>query len=242
MGVQTASPSDPDNREKSDAIPHSDALANKAIVGAIVGALTRGGASRNVTISQGMGAIPRRDVQMTTRGKTVKLPAETVVVFRLEKPLRAGVPDKGFSRNGRHFHAGFGTTPGNSAAYDAGLRSGRQDRQRSGPNDRQKAYWNGAETPDFQAGYERGLAETPVAADGASRIQIGADHYIRWNGPPASQVYVRVDNRKRLFSVDESGVQPAPWIRPGHKYLFTLVDRNGKEIARDENDLRVRRK
>jgi hypothetical protein len=50
-----------------------------------------------------------------------------------------------------------------------------------------------------------------------------------------------VDNRKRLFSADESGAQPAPWIRHGHKYVFTLVDQNGKEIARDENDLRVRR-
>jgi hypothetical protein len=217
-----------------------DAPADQAVVGVLVGALTWGG-SRNVMINSDLSVIPRIDVQMAARGSAVKLPPQTVVVFRLDKPLRAGVADTGFSRNGRHFHAGFGATSGNTRAFDAGLAAGRNDRQRNLTSGRHTGSWSGVEQSEYQAGYDRGFNETPVGAGAANRIQIGADHTIRWNGPPASQVYVRVDNRKRLFSADESGAQPAPWIRHGHKYVFTLVDQNGKEIARDENDLRVRR-
>lgn len=218
---------------------HADA-AKPALVGVIVGALSW--SSSGAEIIGAPGAVPRRDVQLATRGKTVKLPAGTLVIFRLEQPLRHGVSDPGFSRNGRHYHTGYGTVADNSSAYEAGMKAGRLDRQRQGATKQPTRAWNGSAPDEYQAGYHRGFNETPAGTGGANTIQIGADNYIRWNGPPASQVYVKVDSERRLFSVDVSGTQPAPWIRFGHKYVFMLVDQNGKEIARDETDLRMRGK
>jgi hypothetical protein len=52
------------------------------IIGAIVGAI-KGGESR---------------------GRTVRVPRDSVVSFRLERPLNVGVPDRGYDRNGWHYH------------------------------------------------------------------------------------------------------------------------------------------
>jgi hypothetical protein len=53
-----------------------------SIVGAIVGAI-RGGQAR---------------------GRAVRIPRNSVVSFRLERPLDVGVPDRGVTRDGRHYH------------------------------------------------------------------------------------------------------------------------------------------
>jgi hypothetical protein len=39
-----------------------------------------------------------------TRGKSVKVPAESLLTFRLEQPLAVGAPDQGYTRGGRHYH------------------------------------------------------------------------------------------------------------------------------------------
>jgi len=39
-----------------------------------------------------------------TRGRTVKVPRDTVVTFRLQRPLDIGVADRGRDRDGRHYH------------------------------------------------------------------------------------------------------------------------------------------
>ncbi|HEX4998595.1 MAG TPA: hypothetical protein VFY29_10220 [Terriglobia bacterium] len=242
MAVQTESNA-PDSGAQGIANekPGADqpAGSDSALVGAIVGAFTWGGGGAE--IRQASTGIVRRDLRLSTRGEAVKLPAGTVVVFRLKKSLHAGVPDVGFSRNGQHFHRGFGSVAGNSDAYEAGLRAGREDKRR-GAAEQQKTVWSHSLVTDYEAGYARGFAETPVQVNAPNTIQIGADHFIRWNGPAASQVFVKIDGDKTLFSVADSGVQPAPWIRYGHKYVFTLVDEKGKEIARDEHDLRPNRK
>jgi len=55
---------------------------DNSIVGAIVGAINGG----------------------QVRGRTVRIPRDTVVTFRLERPLDMGVADRGVTRDGRHYH------------------------------------------------------------------------------------------------------------------------------------------
>jgi hypothetical protein len=212
-----------------------------AVIGAIVGAIAGGG--KGAAIGGGVGAAAGAGTQVLTRGKKVYVPSESLVTFRLEQELRVGVADSGFSRNGNHYHSGYGTIAGNSAAYEDGLRAGRADRGREQAFDSKNSRYKGTDLQDYQSGYERGFDESPNrAAAGNGSIRIGADHYVTWKAPAASQVYVQVDDRpRRLFATGASGSQPAPWISYGHKYVFTVEDPNGKEIARDENDLRQNR-
>jgi len=211
-----------------------------AVIGAIIGAVTGGG--KGAAIGAGVGAAGGAGVQVLTRGKNVKVPSESLVTFRLEQPLRTGVADSGFSRNGYHYHQGFGTTAGHTAAYDAGLRDGRSDRTRNRTFNSGTSSYRGADLRDYQTGYERGFDESLAQAQGDTSIRIGADRYITWKAPADSRVYVQVDNNpKQLFASGQSGSEPAPWISSGHRYVFTLETPNGREIARDENDLRRRR-
>jgi len=209
-----------------------------AVIGAIIGAIAGGG--KGAAIGGGVGAAAGAGTQIATRGKNVNVPAETLVTFRLEQRLYTGVNDSGFSRNGSHYHSGYGTTTGNSRAYDAGLQAGRSDRDRNRSFDSGSNQWNGADLRDYQAAYERGYDESrQSASQSAGSIQILADRSVSWRGPAASKVYVEVDNTpRRLFAAGPSGTQAAPWILSGHRYVFILQDANGKEIARDENDLR----
>jgi hypothetical protein len=216
-----------------------------AVIGAIVGAIAGGG--KGAAIGAGVGAAGGAGTQVLTRGKSVSVPSESLVTFRLEQPLRTGVADRGFSRNGWHYHEGYGTTAGNSAPYDAGLQAGREDRARNRAFNARSTRWTGADLRDYQDGYERGFDESPGgtpggAPQGDASIRIGADRYITWRGPEGAKVYVQVDNNPRqLFGAEASGHYPAPWIEYGHRYVFTVTDRNGREVARDVNDLRQRR-
>jgi hypothetical protein len=73
-------------------------------------------------------------------------------------------------------------------------------------------------------------------------IHIGYDKNITWQGPNYASVYVMVDDQApQLFAAGPSGQQAAPWISPGHLYVFVLKDGAGHEIARDQEDLRSRR-
>ena len=212
-----------------------------AVIGAIVGAIAGGG--KGAAIGGGVGAAAGATTQVLTRGKNVSVPPESLVTFRLEQRLNTGVADSGFSRNGYHYHNGYGTKAGDSAAYTAGLEAGRADRDRNRSFNTQTTRWNGADLRDYQEGYERGFDESPRRTQqGSGSISIGPDRYITWKGPAASNVYVQVDDGpKRLFGSGASGNQPAPWIGRGHKYVFTLEDPNGRELAKDVNDLRQNR-
>jgi hypothetical protein len=59
-----------------------DERRNDSVIGGIVGAITGGEA----------------------RGREVRVPRDTVVTFRLQRPLELGAPDRGIDRNGQHFH------------------------------------------------------------------------------------------------------------------------------------------
>ncbi len=55
---------------------------DNSIVGAIVGAINGG----------------------QVRGRAVRVPHDTVVTFRLERALEIGVVDRGYNRDGEHYH------------------------------------------------------------------------------------------------------------------------------------------
>jgi hypothetical protein len=213
-----------------------------AVIGAIIGAIT--GGKDGAAIGGAVGAAGGAGAQVLTRGKSVKVPSESLVTFRLQQPLVTGVVDRGFSRNGIHYHEGFGTAVGNTAAYEAGLGDGRSDRNRNRTFNSQTGKFTGADLREYQEGYERGFDETPRRGQAAaSSVQIGADRYITWSAPSAdTRVYVQVDNNPRqLFASGKSGSQPAPWIRNGHRYVVIVEGPDGREIARDVHDLTTRR-
>lgn len=214
-----------------------------AVIGAIIGAITGGG--KGAAIGAGAGAAGGAGAQVLTRGGSVKVPSESLVTFRLQEPLRTGVADRGFGRNGWHYHPGYGTVEGNTSAYEAGLTAGRADRARGRTFNSRTTAWRGADLREYEDGYERGFDETVVRANAPranAEVRIGADRYIRWRGPQGSKVFVQEDNGPRqLFASGTTGTQEAPWIRYGHQFTFILVDQNGRELARDVQDLRQRR-
>jgi len=78
-------------------------------------------------------------------------------------------------------------------------------------------------------------------SDGRGTVSIGTDKFITWNGPDNSTLYIQVDDEPpSFFASGPSGIQGAPWMMEGHVYTFILVDANGNEIARDQQDRRTR--
>jgi len=94
-----------------------------ALLGTIIGALAGGG--KGAAIGAAVGAAAGAGAQVVTQGRTVDVPAESLLTYRLERDLTLGVADTGFARAGRHYHplnqadagANYGTStivvPGN---------------------------------------------------------------------------------------------------------------------------------
>jgi len=76
-----------------------------AVLGAIIGALAGGG--KGAAIGAGAGAAAGAGTQVLTRGGSVKVPAESLLTFRLAQPLRAGIVDNGYMNNSTHYHPGY---------------------------------------------------------------------------------------------------------------------------------------
>lgn len=76
------------------------AVGGGAILGTIVGAIAGGGkgAAIGAVAGAGVGAA------FATRGRSVNIPAEYLLSFRLERPLVITPPDHGYDREGRHYH------------------------------------------------------------------------------------------------------------------------------------------
>jgi hypothetical protein len=72
-----------------------------ALFGTIIGAVAGGGKGAGIGALAGgaAGAVG----QMATRGKQVRVPAESVLTFQLKQPLELA-PDPGFTRDGQHYH------------------------------------------------------------------------------------------------------------------------------------------
>ena len=74
-----------------------------AVIGTIIGAIAGGG--KGAAIGAIAGGATGVGAETATRGKTVKVPAESVLTFRLNAPLRISTdPDRGSTREGRHYH------------------------------------------------------------------------------------------------------------------------------------------
>jgi hypothetical protein len=77
-------------------------IGGGALLGTVIGAIAGGG--KGAAIGAGVGAAAGAGTQIATHGKTVKVPAESLLTFRLGQDLALGVPDAGFTRNGLHYH------------------------------------------------------------------------------------------------------------------------------------------
>jgi len=208
-----------------------------ALLGAIIGAVAGGG--KGAAIGAGVGAATGAGAQVLTRGKSVHVPSESLLTFRLDQPLRTGFSNTAY-QNGR-----YKPTPSyrNNAAYNAGVQAGRSDADRNLRRDDRTTRWSSSQDKaDYQAGYNDGYngeLNNGSSSYGTSSLQIGRDNNISWQAPTSARVYVQVDNNpSQLFAQAPSGTQSAPWIEPGHVYLFVLRDMNGNELARDRLDTR----
>jgi hypothetical protein len=73
-----------------------------AVLGTISGALAGGG--KGAAIGAVSGAAVGAGTQTLTRGKSVRVAAESVLTFRLERPLQVDIADNGYSRGKQHYH------------------------------------------------------------------------------------------------------------------------------------------
>ena len=76
-------------------------IGGGALLGTIVGAITGGG--KGAAIGAAVGAAAGAGTQIYTHGKSVKVPVESLLTFRLGQDLSFN-QDTGFSRNGVHYH------------------------------------------------------------------------------------------------------------------------------------------
>jgi hypothetical protein len=77
-----------------------------ALFGTIIGAIAGGG--KGAAIGALAGGAAGAGAQTLTRGQVIRIPAETVLSFRLEQPLQIATgrytEDNGYDRNGYHYH------------------------------------------------------------------------------------------------------------------------------------------
>jgi hypothetical protein len=80
-------------------------LGGGAALGAILGAVIGGGKGAAIGAAAGAGA--GATAQIATSGHEVHVPPESLVTFRLDRPLVVGVPDGGYDRDGHHYHRDY---------------------------------------------------------------------------------------------------------------------------------------
>ena len=190
-------------------------------------------------VSAGL-ATPNSGRRVYTRGRSVYVPTNTSLTFRLQQPLRLGFGDT------RRYKPGYNDDYNNSAAFRAGMAAGRSDAERNLTRNPRTSRWSGyQDRRDFEAGYNRAYDDRIRGSFPASpntntaRISIGGDNNVSWQSPVDARVFVQVDNNPvQLFAAGASGNQMASWIQPGHVYVFVMRDMNGNEIARHQLDLR----
>jgi hypothetical protein len=73
-----------------------------ALIGSVIGAIAGGGKGAAIGAATGAGAGAVG--QTVTKGKSVKVPSESLLTFRLDRALTTGSADSGYDRNGRHYH------------------------------------------------------------------------------------------------------------------------------------------
>jgi hypothetical protein len=77
-------------------------VGGTAVVGTLLGALAGGG--RGAAIGALAGAGAGAGAETLTRGRSINIPAETVLTFELTQTLPINDRDAGIDRNGHHYH------------------------------------------------------------------------------------------------------------------------------------------
>lgn len=77
-------------------------IGGGALLGTVIGAIAGGG--KGAAIGAAVGAAAGAGAQIYTHGRTINVPAESLLTFRLGQDLALGVDDTGFTRDGSHFH------------------------------------------------------------------------------------------------------------------------------------------
>jgi hypothetical protein len=81
-----------------------EVIGGGAVLGTLIGAIAGGGKGAVIGAAAGAVAGAAASGELITQGRTVRVPRGALLTFRLERPLDVGVPDDGYSRDGRHFH------------------------------------------------------------------------------------------------------------------------------------------
>jgi hypothetical protein len=152
-----------------------------AALGAIIGAIAGGG--KGAAIGAGAGAAAGAGAQVLTRGSSVKVPAESLVTFRLEQPLRAGIADDGYTANGIHYHRGYSDTanrfkPGYSSDGRSTINIGRDKNVNwQGPNNSTVYVQVDDEVPKLFASGTSGTQAAPWITSGHLYVFVLRDAY-----------------------------------------------------------------
>ena len=85
-----------------------------ALLGTLLGAIAGGG--KGAAIGAIAGGAGGAGAQVLTRGKNVHIPPETVLSFRLDRPLSV-YQDRGYERDGQHYHH-YDNEPRDDRRYD----------------------------------------------------------------------------------------------------------------------------
>ncbi len=89
------------DRDVFDSKTGQSAIAG-AVVGSIIGAIAGGG--KGAAVGAGVGAAAGAGARIATRGRNIDVPSDTVLTFRLTRPIYIDVADDGYDRDGFHYH------------------------------------------------------------------------------------------------------------------------------------------
>jgi len=73
-----------------------------ALLGTIIGAIAGGG--KGAAIGAAAGAAAGAGTQVITQGRRIRVPAESVLTFRIDRPLVVAATNHGIDRDGQHYH------------------------------------------------------------------------------------------------------------------------------------------
>jgi hypothetical protein len=85
-----------------DSSKTAEYIGGGALLGTIIGAVAGGG--KGAAIGAAAGAAAGAGAVYATRGRSLKVPSDAVVSFRLDHPLDVDVPDDGYMRDRFHYH------------------------------------------------------------------------------------------------------------------------------------------
>jgi len=171
-----------------------------AVLGAIIGAIAGGG--KGAAIGAGAGAAAGAGAQVLTRGKSVEVPAESLLTFRLTEPLQAGLVDNGYTQNGVHYHSGPGYSdvarqkPGYYSNGNGTISIGSDNNVTwQGPQNSSVYVQVDNEAPKLFAGGQSGTQAAPWIVQGHNYVFILKDA----NGNEVARDQVNLRNSRNRF-------------------------------------------